>query len=62
MVVHAHADDPLGPFLPDDILVEPLENLARSTWKAVWNGRYRRLIVCDDLVAVVHALVADEYL
>jgi hypothetical protein len=62
MVVNAHADNTLGPFLADHVFIEPLENLAWSTRQAVRYGCDRRLIIGDDLMAPVYTLVADEYL
>ena len=58
----SQAADALGPFLANHILVEPLEHLTWRSGQSVRYGRERRLVVGDDLVAAVHALVADKYL
>jgi len=60
MVIDGHGENPLGPFLPDDVLVEPSIDLLGRQYGGQRNlpGRGDRLSL-QDLFAKIYALATD---
>ena len=63
MVVNRNAEHPLGPVLPDDVLVQPSRHLFRrgAAWQVGLLIPAGRALFGDDLLTQANALVADEY-
>ena len=60
MVVDRHGELLLGLLLSDDVLVEEAEDLVGRREGGAGRAALALLVVGDDVVADVHALVADE--
>jgi hypothetical protein len=59
VVVDSDRERPLGGVLADHVLVEDIADLARLREVLQLEGRRRRQLLVDDLVAEIDALVAD---
>jgi hypothetical protein len=59
VVVDGDRERPLGGVLADDVLVEDLVDLPRLGQRVELEGRRRRQLLVDDLIAEIDALVAD---
>src|SRR5690606_13427126 len=61
MVVDRDRERALGALLPDDVLVEHLEDLARLGQRTARRLRLLLELLADDVVAQLDAFVADEH-
>ncbi|CEJ49757.1 hypothetical protein XAB3213_980037 [Xanthomonas citri pv. bilvae] len=61
MVVHRYRERTLGAQLPDHVLIQYLENLARLGQAGTCRLRLLFEFLADDVVAQLNALIADEY-
>ncbi len=61
VVVDGHGQGALGAVLADHVLVEDLEDLARLGQRTACRLRLLLKLLTDDVVAQLHALIADEY-
>src|SRR5690606_25544736 len=61
MVVDGHRQGPLGAGLADDVLVENLEDLLRLGQRTARALGLLLEFLADDVVAQLHAFIADEH-
>ncbi len=61
MVVHRHRQHALGVKLPDHIIIEHLADFARGRDIAGFFHQRRLGFLADDVVAQLHAFIADEH-
>src|SRR5262245_23368552 len=60
MVVDGDGELPFCPFLPDDVLIKKLLDLGRRRERRTDAAVLESVVVRNDVVADLHALVADE--